>query len=143
MLKSVYENGGFWIGQYEMGTETLRTSKDAELTSPVCKEGAYPYNFVTCSKAQEKASSMKSGDYESSLMFGIQWDLVMKYIEIKGGKDPDGDCTSWGNYENATFTVTKGECSEDYGQTFKDATEEEQPYTKPENIKVLCKRLTK
>ncbi len=138
MIKSVYENGGFWIGQYEMGTETLRTSKDAELTDPVCKEGAYPYNFVTCKQAQEKASSMKSGDYESSLMFGIQWDLVMKYIAIKGEKVPDGDCTSWGNYSNATFTVTKGKYSTDSGKTFKDVTEEtEQKYTKLENKSVL------
>ena len=37
MLKSVYENGGFYIGKYEAGTETLRTSKDAPLTTPVIK----------------------------------------------------------------------------------------------------------
>ncbi len=142
MLKSVYENGGFWIGQYEMGTNTIRTeeSKDTP-TDAVCKEGAYPYNWVTCSQAQEKASEMKSGEYESSLMFGIQWDLVMKHIETKKGKEKtelNSDSTSWGNYKNATFTVTKGEYSTDNGQTFKDVTEEEgQKYTKPSSKSVL------
>ncbi len=125
MLKSIYENGGFWIGQYEMGTETLRTKEDAELTTPVCKEGAYPYNFVTCKQAQEKASSMKSGDYESSLMFGIQWDLVMKFIETKEGKTQEElkkDSTSWGNYKNKEFTVTKGKYSTNNGASFLDVS---------------------
>ena len=32
MLKSVYENGGFYIGKYEVGTETLRTTKAVSYT---------------------------------------------------------------------------------------------------------------
>ena len=137
MLKSIYENGGFWIGQYEMGTETLRTSKEAELISPVCKEGAYPYNFITCKEAQEKASSMKSGDYESSLMFGIQWDLVMKFIETKNGKTYDelkSNSTTWGNYQNASFNVTKGKYSTDIGKIF---TAVSGIYPKPKDTNVL------
>ena len=134
MLKSVYENEGFWIGQYEMGTETLRTSKDAELTAPVCKEGAYPYNFVTYKQAQEKASKMvTSGDYTSSLIFGIQWNLVLKYIETKAKWDTsklNSDSTEWGNYQNAEFTVTKGKYSTDSGKTFADVSGS---YQKPEN----------
>ncbi len=137
MLKSVYENGGFWIGQYEMGiADNPRTgSSDSNLPTPVCKEGAYPYNYVTCSQAQEKASSMKSGEYESSLMFGIQWDLVMKFIETKEGKtqaELKSNSTTWGNYKDAEFTVTKGKYSEDNGASFKDA-----PCTKPSSKGVL------
>ena len=145
MLKSVYENGGFWIGQYEMGiADNPRTgSSDSNLPTPVCKEGAYPYNWVTCKQAQEKASSMKHEDYESSLMFGIQWDLVMKHIETKNknGKTYDelkSNSTSWGNYSDAEFTVTKGKYSTNNGASFTDVTEaEEQPYTKPKNTSVL------
>ena len=140
MLKSVYENGGFWVGQYEMGTEILRTKKDDELTNPVCKEGAYPYNFVTCKQAQQLAREMKSGDYESSLMFGIQWDLVMKFIETKEGKTQNElkkDSKEWGNYVNASFNVTKGEYSMDEGQNFTAVTEETEQPVKPENTKVL------
>ncbi len=61
MLKSVYENGGFYIGKYEVGTETLRIAKDAPLTTPVIKEGAYPYNYVTNKQAQEKSKELATG----------------------------------------------------------------------------------
>ena len=50
MLKSVYENGGFWIGRYEAGYEgeILRKS-DIEITEndkAVIKRNTYPYNYV-------------------------------------------------------------------------------------------------
>ena len=53
MLKSVYENGGFWIGRYEAGIETNRTSSSTPITEvPLSKVGTvekpvYPYNYVT------------------------------------------------------------------------------------------------
>ena len=116
MLKSVYQNGGFWIGQYEMGTDTARKSNDDELTTPVCKEGAYPYNYVTCAQAQERASMLSTGNYTSSLMFGVQWDLVLKYLETKAveqGTDQatiqsalNSDSTNWGNYYNNLWNIT-------------------------------------
>ena len=137
MLKSVYENGGFYIGKYEAGTETLRTSKDAPLTTPVIKEGAYPYNYVTNKQAQEKSRELATGGRTSSLMFGIQWDLVLKHIENKQGKTQSelkNDSTTWGNYINATFEITKGKYSTDYGQTFIPV---EGTYTKATNSNVL------
>ena len=131
MLKSVYENGGFYIGKYEAGTETLRTAKDAPLTTPVIKEGAYPYNYVTNKQAQEKSKELATGGKTSSLMFGIQWDLVLKHIENKQGKtqaELKDDSTTWGNYRDATFEITKGKYSTDGGKTF---TEVNGTYTKP------------
>ena len=131
MLKSVYENGGFYIGKYEVGTETLRTTEDAPLTTAVIKEGAYPYNYVTNKQAQEKSKELATGGKTSSLMFGIQWDLVLKHIENKQGKTQEelkNDSTTWGNYSNATFEITKGKYSTDDGQTF---TEVNGTYTKP------------
>ena len=130
MLKSVYENGGFYIGRYEAGTKTLRTSSGANLTTPVIKEGAYPYNYVTNKQAQEKSKELATGGRTSSLMFGIQWDLVLKHIENKQGKTQSelkNDSTTWGNYGNATFEITKGKYSTDYGDTF---TEVNGTYTK-------------
>ena len=118
-LKSVYENGGFWIGQYEMGTDTARVDKTDALTTPVCKEGAYPYYFVTCSQAQERASLLSTETYTGSLLFGVQWDLALKFIETKANNP--GTSTSnikeaiktnsidWGNYKNATFSVNNGQ----------------------------------
>ena len=139
MLKSVYENGGFYIGKYEVGTETLRTTKDQPLTTLVIKEGAYPYNYVTNKQAQEKSKELATGGKTSSLMFGIQWDLVLKHIENKQGKtqaELKNDSTTWGNYENATFEITKGKYanSTDYGETF---TEVNGTYTKPASKEVL------
>ena len=131
MLKSVYENGGFYIGKYEVGTETLRTSSSANLTTPVIKEGAYPYNYVTNKQAQEKSKELATGGRTSSLMFGIQWDLVLKHIETKQGKtqaELKNDSTTWGNYNNAEFEITKGKYSTNYGDTF---TEVNGTYTKP------------
>ncbi len=137
MLKSVYENGGFYIGKYEVGTETLRTSKDTPLTTPVIQEGTYPYNYVTNKQAQEKSKELATGGRTSSLMFGIQWDLVLKHIENKQGKtqvELKNDSTTWGNYRNATFEVTKGKYSTDYGATF---TEVKGTYTKPDSSVLL------
>ena len=138
MLKSVYENGGFYIGKYEVGTETLRNTRDAELTTPVIKEGAYPYNYVTCKQAQERSGLLATGGKTSSLMFGIQWDLVMKHIETKQAKTQDElktKSTDWGNYYDASFNITTGKYSEDRGATFEDVGEE--GYPKAENDDVI------
>ena len=112
MLKSVYKNGGFYIGKYETGIEdkpkTSGSSTKAPEEIPVIKQNAYPYNNVTCSQAQTLASKMESGNYTSSLMFGVQWDLVLKYLETKGTAQADlkTDSTSWGNYSNNLWNIT-------------------------------------
>ena len=45
-------------------------------------------------------------------MFGIQWDLVCKYLEVKGKlatADINSDSSSWGNYSNAKIeNITSG-----------------------------------
>ena len=111
MLKSVYQNGGFYIGKYETGTETARTygsSSTAPGKTPVIKPNAYPYNYVTCSQAQTLASNMESGDRTTSLLFGVQWDLTLKYLETKGTSQADlkYNSTSWGNYRDNAWNIT-------------------------------------
>ena len=112
MLKSVYQNGGFYVGKYETGIEsgpkTSGSSSTEPTEIPVIKRNAYPYNFVTCSQAQTLASNMESGNHTSSLMFGVQWDLVLKYLETKGTSQVDlkTDSTSWGNYYNNAWNIT-------------------------------------
>ena len=112
MLKSVYQNGGFYIGKYETGIEnkpkTSYSVDTAPTETPVIKRNAYPYNYVTCSQAQTLASNMESGNHTSSLMFGVQWDLVLKYLETKGTSQVDlkTDSTSWGNYINNAWNIT-------------------------------------
>ena len=112
MLKSIYQNGGFYIGKYETGIESVpKTSGSASTEpteTPVIKQNAYPYNWVTCSQAQTLASKMESGNYTSSLMFGVQWDLVLKYLETKGTSQADLKTNSitWGNYSNNLWNIT-------------------------------------
>ena len=112
MLKSVYQNGGFYVGKYETGIEdapkTSGSPATAPTETPVIKQNAYPYNKVTCSQAQSLASNMESGDYTSSLMFGVQWDLVLKYLETKGTAQADlkTNSTRWGNYANNLWNIT-------------------------------------
>ena len=94
MLKSVYENGGFYVGRYEAGIAENRTSKSATnsdgkytiegMPTPVSKANAYPYTYVTRTQAQNLASNVKSGTKTSSLMFGVQWDLVLAFMHNKG-----------------------------------------------------------
>ena len=126
MLKSIYQNGGFYIGKYETGIEdTPKTSGSADTApteTPVIKQNAYPYNYVTCSQAQTLASNMESGNYTSSLMFGVQWDLVLKYLENKGTSQAElkTNSTSWGNYIDNLWNITNenSKYSKDYGSTW-------------------------
>ena len=112
MLKSVYQNGGFYVGKYETGIESTPKTSGSSTTAPkeipVIKQNAYPYNNVTCSQAQTLASKMESGKYTSSLMFGVQWDLVLKYLETKGTAQADlkTDSTSIGNYYDNLWEIT-------------------------------------
>ena len=116
MLKFVYEYGGFWIGRYEAGIDgsitdlsKARTSHtDIEIgKSPkaISQKDAIPYNCVCCSEGQILANEMvPDSNYRSSLMFGIQWDLVCKFLEVKSDltiDDINKDSTEWGNYKNA------------------------------------------
>ncbi len=118
MLKRVYENGGFYIGRYEAGTITPRYTKDDELVTAIIRQNVYPYNFITCAQAQTKSKELATGGKTSSLMFGIQWDLVLKFIEEKGrslGETIEErqeklktNSNAWGNYSDVSFIITRG-----------------------------------
>ena len=134
MLKSVYANGGFCIGRYEAGIEgstgtnqasldLARTKSSARIdiaSSPkaICQKDAIPYNCIYYSEAQKLASQMTPNSTKtSSAPFGIQMDLVYKFIEEKevakqgiNKKDDiiasiNTDSESWGNYKNQTIEI--------------------------------------
>ena len=137
MLKSVYNNGGFYVGRYEVGTTNLRNTKESQLTKPVILKGAYPYNYVTTSQAQKLAQELAPEGQTSSLMFGIQWDLILKYIETFNGKTIDelnNDSKLWGNYKNASFEINSGMYSTDYGTSYNSANNR---YIKNDNTEIL------
>ena len=110
MLKSIYKNGGFYVGRYETGiADSYRTSGEDALQTPVIKQNAYPYNYVTTAQSQVLASGFATQGYSSSLMFGVQWDLVMKYLQTSNAAtvaDLTTDSTEWGNYVNNEYTIT-------------------------------------
>ena len=124
MLKSVYTNGGFWIGRYEAGYEideskgeTIRdygtdyTTEHPITQKVVIKKNAYPYNWVRREQAQTLAGSMDYDGVTSSLIFGLQWDLVLKYIETKNPAQKSNlltNSTSIGNYCNSNFELNRG-----------------------------------
>ena len=111
MLKSIYENEGFFVSRYEVGTLTPRTSGEEELEKPVIRKGVYPYNLITCKQAQALSNQLAVGQETSSLLFGIQYDLILKFIEVKGAKTKQElltNVTSWGNFANTEFEVEEG-----------------------------------
>ncbi len=150
MLKSVYENGGFYIGKYEVGIgeDTYRNYGTDYSTehpideTPVIQQDKYVYNWVRCNQAQELSESLAVGGKTSSLMFGIQWDLVLAYLESKGISvaDLNEDSGSWGNYSNVAFNITRGKYSTDYGANY---TTVNGTYQKPESSVLLTTGATK
>lgn len=112
--------------------------------TPAIRANIYPYSNITCSQAQKLASKMSSGDYTSSLMFGLQWDLVLKYLETKGienGKtlatmqsELRANSTDWGNYQNTIYSIQNqlAKYSLDNGVTWKYA-----PYAKTASGSIL------
>ncbi len=162
MLKSVYENGGFWVGRYEAGIEKesdVRTSnKEGTATVPslipVTKQNVYPYNYVTRTQAKVLAEGVGGENYTSSLMFGIQWDLMLKFIEekeVENAKDTEKETTRTnikkaltsnskynekyiGNYSNNLWNIKneKAKYSSNSGKSFIAC-----PYPKTSNASVL------
>ena len=120
MLKSVYQNGGFWVAKYEAGiTENRTTKNDAIAVDPKSKSNLYPYTYVTRTQAKKLAEMViytkNATTYKGSLMFGVQWDLVLKFIENKLSATDieivsklNSNSTIIGNYNNSTFTINRG-----------------------------------
>ena len=136
MLASVYENGGFYVGRYEAGISEFRTSNENEPTEvPSSKQNMIPYTNITRTEAKKLAEKVNSGGYTSSLMFGIQWDLMLAFMQNKGGVDVSTlttDSTNIGNYRNNKWSITN-----DKAQYSTDGTWNNGSYTKGEEGAVL------
>ena len=145
MLKSVYKNGGFYVSRYEAGSEIKRNG-NTSITDliPNFKANQYPLNWVTCSQSQELASKMSTNGRTGSLMFGIQWDLLQKYIESKAiaqgtaigtiQSQLKANSTSWGNYKPSIYNISNNNAqySLNNGSHWLQA-----PYNKTSNESIL------
>ena len=120
LTKSIYKYGGFYIGRYEAGSETERTSAIKATVTPIgIKQDMYPYNYVkwgddidtigTVGAVYLSNSLYNSSDYGATSMLctGACWDSMLDFI-----KDKEHNVTSsaiWGNYYNSdTYKVYRG-----------------------------------
>ena len=87
--EQVKKYGGFYIARYESGQENLKTvnEKTSALTTevtPVSKKNTVVYNWISQESAKQVSKKMYNNDnVKSALCSGIQWDMVMKFINGK------------------------------------------------------------
>ena len=140
MLKSIYENGGFWISRFEAGIEgsntntTLARYSHTDVSSvAVSKKSHIPYNYVNVSEAQKLSTDIRpNSTNKTSLMFGIQWDLICKYLEnnLKLQENTlaidyilKNDSRIIGNYSNSSLKLNNGMYNiEPYNESHKEWT---------------------
>ena len=121
MYASVKEHGGFYIGRYEAGNEGNG--------NVVVKKGINVYNNISWSAngnnmqetsgttggAVELARNFDTANHYSSvtstLIYGVQWDAVMKWMENISNPNVEGktylqDSTGMGYYDASAPTTT-------------------------------------
>ncbi len=105
VLKSIYEKEGFWVSRYEVGNATVA----GVANTPVSGYGATIYININKENSQTKAESMNLEGTTGSLMFGFQWDLILKFMEIRGSipvATLNNDSTTIGNYTGTASNDT-------------------------------------
>ena len=118
LTKSIYKYGGFYIGRYEAGSETERTSSSGVTTLGI-KQDMYPYNYVKWGDSMSSIgttgalylsnSLYNTNEYGATSMLctGACWDSMLDFI--KDSNHSVTDSTTWGNYKNSeTFEITRG-----------------------------------
>ena len=122
LTKSIYKYGGFYIGRYEAGSETERTSASKTEVTPIgIKQDMYPYNYVKWGDSMSSigdvgAVALSNSLYNSTkpnygatsmLCTGACWDSMLDFI--KDAKHNVTDSSSWGNYYNSgTYKIYRG-----------------------------------
>ena len=118
LTKSIYKYGGFYIGRYEAGSKTPRTSSSG-VTEIGVKQDMYPYIYVkwgdsmssigTTGAVYLSNSLYNTNEYGATSMLctGACWDSMLDFI--KDSNHSVTDSTTWGNYNNSeTFEITRG-----------------------------------
>ena len=120
LTKSIYKYGGFYIGRYEAGTATPRTSGSSQTAPFVVQQDKYPYNDVIWGKSTSDVSegavylcnnlyTPTNTNYGATSMLcsGASWDSMLDFI--KDSSHSVTDSTTWGNYSNSeTYTINRG-----------------------------------
>ena len=113
MRASVLEYNGFYVGRYEAGTTSTRDRNSGITDDVVIKQGKNVYNWIGWSnsddmkvetggavqKSKEFASANNYTSVTSTLIYGVQWDAIMQFID-SGYKNEDGTL-----YEKNSFVA--------------------------------------
>ena len=112
MLKSVYENGGFYIGRFEEGTANAEESTtEGTSAGPVTKINMYPYRLLTLPEAMDLTKKVNAGNRTCTLMYEVQWNLVLAHLHNKGNISDTvltQNSDSIGNTSSVSFTLNRG-----------------------------------
>ena len=125
LTKSIYKYGGFYIGRYEAGSTTARTSGSSPKAEFVVQQDKYPYNYVKWGKSMSDVSegavylcnnlySKTNTNYGATSMLctGACWDSMLDFI--KDSSHSVTDSTTWGNYyDSETYTINRGKYAVD------------------------------
>ena len=120
LTKSIYKYGGFYIGRYEAGSTTERTSSSSQTAKFVVQQDKYPYNYVKWGKSMSDISegavylcnnlyNKTNTNYGATSMLctGACWDSMLDFV--KDSSHSVTDSTTWGNYKNSeTYTINRG-----------------------------------
>ena len=121
LIKSIYKYSGFYIGRYEAGSKTERTSSSG-VTPIGIKQDMYPYNYVKWGESMSEIGTegavylsnnlYNSSDYGATSMLctGACWDSMLDFI--KDEEHNVSNSASWGNYSDAEFEITRGRYAE-------------------------------
>ena len=73
------KNKGFYIGRYEAGTDTERTSNNDALTIPLVQENKNAYVYITRDEAKSQSEAMYTGNefVTSELISSYAWDTAL------------------------------------------------------------------
>ena len=134
LTKSIYKYGGFYIGRYEAGSTTERTSSSLQTAEFVVQQDKYPYNWVMWGKSMSDVSegavylcnnlySSTNTNYGATSMLctGACWDSMLDFI--KDSKHSVTDSTIWGNYYNSeTYKIYRGSLYNNSSWSLADTT---------------------
>ncbi len=147
LTKSIYKYGGFYIGRYEAGSETPRTSSSGVTTLGI-KQDMYPYIYVkwgdsmssigTTGAVYLSNSLYNTNEYGATSMLctGACWDSMLDFI--KDSKHSVTDSTKWGNYSNSeTFEITRGAYAVYNNNTLGSFNNVGSKYSKMKNTSIL------
>ena len=132
LTKSIYKHGGFYIGRYEAGSKTPRTSSSG-VTEIGIKQDMYPYIYVkwgdsmssigTTGAVYLSNSLYNTNEYGATSMLctGACWDSMLDFI--KDSKHSVTDSTKWGNYGNSeTYKIYRGSLYNNSSWSLADTT---------------------